>query len=70
MPVRQAAIFVVAVNSSILWEGVTLYNPETPVFVAFTCLVGGLFYRFCVDGKSNSSGRGAKFVHRNSIKRG
>jgi hypothetical protein len=46
---RQVGLFVVAVNSAILWEGLTLYNPETPVFMAFTSLIGGLFYRFCLD---------------------
>jgi hypothetical protein len=46
---HQLGIFLVSVNLAIIWEGLSLYNPETPVFMFFTGLLTGLVFRLVHD---------------------
>lgn len=43
---KQLAIFVMTLHLMIAWEGLTLYHPETPVFMFFTGVLSGIILRF------------------------
>lgn len=40
---KLLALFVIAVNGLILWEGLFLYTPEIPAFIFLSALISGIF---------------------------